>query len=122
MTVKELQNEIKTLLDSQDDTFKENAKQLAKDAFGTSSLSRMKKVELQQYFEMLVALVEVEEEEEEEEIKETVDVELNKAVIKESIKTTLAAMNATLDNTTWTELHQRYLHLKSELERLEAVG
>ena len=118
MTVKELQNEIKSLLDNQDDTFKENAKQLAKDAFGTSSLSRMKKVELQQYYEMLVALVEVEEEV----IEETVDVELNKAVIKESIKTTLAAMNATLDNTTWTELHQRYLHLKSELERLEAVG
>lgn len=120
MTCTELKNEIKIFLDNQDDTFKENAKQLAKDAFGTSSLSRMKKAELQQYYEMLVALVEVEEEEEV--IEETVDVELNQAVIKESIKTTLAAMNATLDNTTWTELHQRYLHLKSELKRLEAVG
>ena len=76
----------------------------------------MKKAELQQYYEMLVALVE------QEVTEEAVDVELNQAVIKESIKTTLAAMNATLDNTTWTELHQRYLHLKSELERLEAVG
>ena len=110
MTCTELQNEIKSLLDNQDDTFKENAKQLAKDTFNTSSLSRMKKAELIIFLELL---------EEMQKESETVDVELNQAVIKESIKTTLAAMNATLDNTTWTELHQRYLHLKSELERLE---
>lgn len=113
MTVKELQNEIKSLLDNQDDTFKENAKQLAKDAFGTSSLSRMKKAELQQYYEMLVALVEVEEEEE----VESEEIQ----ILKNKIQETLTAMNETLNNDTWTILHERYLDYKMKLRLLNEL-
>ena len=114
MTCTELRNEIYSFQDI--NNFDVNA--FAKEN-NFPCISRMKKAELIIFLELLE---EMQKESEEEVIEETVDVELNKAVIKESIKTTLAAMNATLDNTTWTELYQRYLHLKSELERLEAVG
>ena len=112
MTVKELQNEIYSYQDAMD--LDVNA--LAKEN-NFPCISRMKKAELIAFLELLEEM-----QEESEVIEETVDVELNQAVIKESIKSILAAMNATLDNTIWTELHQRYLHLKSELKRLEAVG
>ena len=111
MTCTELRNEIYNYQDVLDLDINAFAKEN-----NFPCISRMKKAELIAFLELLEEM-----QKEEEVIEETVDVELNQVVIKESIKITLAAMNATLDNTTWTELHQRYLHLKSELKRLEAV-